>query len=212
MKTWCLAQDDMMREFYPNHTMKDLVQMIGKTEHAIYNRSFKLGIKKSPEYLDSPAAYRFRRDHTSQQKAHRFTKGNEPWNKGVKGLDIGGKATRFKKGSKPANYRPVGSLRPAKDGDWEIKARDGVRGWQLLHHFIWERMNGKIPKGMILVFLDGDHRNFKITNFSPYTKAQNMQRNTYHNYPKEIAQLIQLQGAITRQLNKRTKQNEYRYA
>jgi hypothetical protein len=35
-----------------------------------------------------------------------------------------------------------------------------------------------------------------------------MNRNTYHNYPKEIANLVQLRGALTRQINKAKRKYE----
>jgi hypothetical protein len=38
------------------------------------------------------------------------------------------------------------------------------------------------------------------------SRAENMRRNSYHTrYPKEVAQLIQLRGALNRQINKRLK-------
>lgn len=37
------------------------------------------------------------------------------------------------------------------------------------------------------------------------TRAENMARNTLHRYPKEVAQLIQLRGALNRKINARTK-------
>ena len=71
-----------------------------------------------------------------------------------------------------------------------------------------ERMNGPIPKSYMVMFLDSDPKNIEITNLSLYTKSQNMQRNTIHNYPKEIVHLVQLQAAINRQINKRTQSHE----
>lgn len=143
-----------------------------------------------------------------------FEKGHVSFNKGMKGWSAKGtEATRFNKGHKPSNHRPVGSTRITRDGYTEMKMAEGMRQWKLLQRFVWERMNGKIPKGMVLIFIDGNKQNIKITNLSLYTRVQNMQRNTLHNYPKEIAHLIQLQGAINRKINKRAKQNEqHRYA
>jgi hypothetical protein len=33
------------------------------------------------------------------------------------------------------------------------------------------------------------------------SRAESMRRNSYHNYPKELAQLIQLRGALNRKIN-----------
>jgi len=67
MRTWTQAQDDMIREFYPDHSMKELMQMLGRTACAIYGRADLFGVKKSEEYLSSPAAAGF--------DAYRYKKG-----------------------------------------------------------------------------------------------------------------------------------------
>lgn len=208
MKTWTPAQDDMFREFYPNCTMAEMKVMLGnKSECAIYNRSESLNVRKSQEYLDSPKAQRLRRGD-EVGKAFRFAKGHVPANKGIKGINYEGmKATQFAKGAKPPNYRPVGTIRFIRDktdGYYEIKMAEGMRQWKLLHRVIWERLNGEIPDNHIVIFLDGNPKNLNIKNMALMTKAQNMKRNTVHNYPKEIVHLVQLQAALNRQINKRT--------
>lgn len=208
MRAWTPAQDDMFREFYPNCTMAEMKVMLGnKSEHAIYNRSETFNVRKSQEYLDSPKAQRLRRGDNIGEE-FRFKKGNVPFNKGVKGISYeGSKATQFGKGSKPANYKPVGTIRFIRDktdGYFEMKMADGMRQWKLLHRVIWERLNGAIPANHIVIFLDGNPKNLNIKNMALMTKAQNMKRNTVHNYPKDIVHLVQLKAALNRQINKRT--------
>ena len=206
-KAWTKEQDDMMRAFYPDNTMATMNSILGRTESSIYGRADLLNLKKSDAYLASPAACRLRRgDNVGAE--FRFKKGQKVWNKGMKGLQIGGKATQFKKGSKPPNWKPVGYIRLTVDGYYEMKMAEGMQKFELLHRVIWERCNGAIPKGQICIFLDGNTKNLEVTNLALMTKQQNMKRNTLHNYPKEIAELIQLRGALNRQLNKRNKNNE----
>ena len=135
-----------------------------------------------------------------------FEKGNAPFNKGQKGwFAKGTEATRFVKGQSPSNCAAVGAIRTLEDGYLEMKMAEGLRQWRLLQRVIWERLNGAIPQGMLVVFLDGDKTNIDVTNLTLMTKSQNMQRNAYHtNYPPEIRSLIQLRGALTRQINKRS--------
>ena len=138
-----------------------------------------------------------------------FEKGNVPFNKGVKGINYEGmQATQFGKGHKPANHKPVGTTRITEVGYKEIKTAEGMHKWRLFHRVVWERLNGKIPRGMVLIFKDGDKQNPSITNLELVTRVQNMERNSLHRFPKEVTHLIQLQGAINRQINKRVKQNE----
>lgn len=106
----------------------------------------------------------------------RFKKGHKSWNKGLKGLDIGGKETRFKKGQKPLNYRPVGSERIcSKDGYTLIKVQDEgsyPERWKLKHQVIWEEVNGPVPEDHVLLFADQDKRNISLDNLILISRAQ----------------------------------------
>ncbi len=54
-----------------------------------------------------------------------------------------------------------------------------------------------------VAFKDGNKQNIALDNLELVSRADLMKRNSYHNYGKEIAQLVQLKGAVTRQINKR---------
>ena len=43
------------------------------------------------------------------------------------------------------------------------------------------------------------------------TRAENMRRNTYHRYGPEVAKLVQLRGAINRQIRKREKEQNHEH-
>jgi hypothetical protein len=201
VKFFSQKQIELLIEHYPNMPMPELTKLIGLSVESIYRKAYVLGIKRSQEFLDSPHACRLRRGDEIG-KAYRFQKGQQVWNKGMKGLQIGGEATQFKKGTKPPNHKPAGTIREV-DGYFEIKIAEGMRQWRLLHRVIWERCNGPIPQGHIVSFLDGNAKNINIKNMALFTKAQNMKRNTVHNYPKEIVHLVQLRAALNRQINKR---------
>lgn len=139
-----------------------------------------------------------------------FAKGNVSHNKGKKGWCApGSEAGWFKKGAVPANVAEVGTTRETEDGYLEMKMKPGMRQWRLLQRVIWERCNGKIPTGMVVSFLDGNKKNINIKNLVLYTNAENLQRNSIHQYPKEIAALVQLKSQISRQINKRIKNEQY---
>ena len=202
-RIWTNVQLDMLRAFYPDNTMETIKALTGRNESSIYNKVHSLGLEKSEAYLASPAACRLRRGDEIG-KEYRFKSGNVPFNKGLKGWSAAGtEATRFKKGTKPPNHRPVGYIRLTKDGYYEIKVAEGMQKFKLLHRVIWERCNGEIPAGQICIFLDGNTKNLEVTNLALMTKVQNMKRNSLHSYPKELAEIIQLRGALNRQLNKR---------
>ncbi|MCC5422479.1 HNH endonuclease signature motif containing protein [Clostridium botulinum] len=101
-----------------------------------------------------------------------FKKGQEPWNKGIKGVYAKGcEKTWFKKGSTPINHRPVGSERITVDGYTEIKVAEPNK-WRLKQQLIWEKYNGTIPKGYSILFGDGNKRNFDIDNLILVSRQQ----------------------------------------
>jgi hypothetical protein len=139
----------------------------------------------------------------------RFKPGHATWNKGMKGLDIGGKATRFKKGQMPHNTAEVGDYRITKDNTLQRKissasGNNSVR-WRGVHELVWIAAHGPMPAGHICVF----KRGMKTVVLEEITAdkvecisfAENMRRNSVHNLPKPIAQLVQLRGALVRKIN-----------
>ena len=93
-----------------------------------------------------------------------FKKGHVPWNKGIKGC-FGARRTSFKKGNLPHNTREMYSERLSKEGYVEIKI--GINKWISKHRYIWEQHHKKeVPKGKVVIFLDGNNRNFEIENLN----------------------------------------------
>lgn len=102
----------------------------------------------------------------------RFEQGHTPSNKGKKKTWAGGESTQFKKGHKPHNYVPVGSERVNGDGYVDIKVADPNR-WRGKHLVKWELHNGRpVPKGSVVIFGDGDRRNFDPDNLILLTRGQ----------------------------------------
>lgn len=140
----------------------------------------------------------------------RFENGHVPHNKGRKGWCAGGNSikTRFKKGSRPQTWVPVGSERTTKDGILQRKISDTgypPRDWISVHSLVWEEHHGPIPKGHIVVFKNGDRADIRIGNLELISRAENMRRNTIHNMPPALADVCRLRGVLNRHINKRTK-------
>jgi len=95
-----------------------------------------------------------------------FEKGHVPANKGT---HIGGwEPTQFKKGNTPANHKPVGTVSARTDykKDWKYvyeKVAEPNR-WRMKHILEWEKHNGPVPKGKVIIFLNGDPLNTDINN------------------------------------------------
>lgn len=103
-----------------------------------------------------------------------FIRGQKAWNKGLKGYMKANK-TSFKKGHKPHNRVPIGTERvDSKDGYIYVKIQDGHRNknWKQKHIIIWEQYNGPVPKGHVIIFGDGNNRNFGINNLICVSRVQ----------------------------------------
>lgn len=130
----------------------------------------------------------------------------------MKGLDIGGIETRFKPGQSPHNTHAIGSYRITKDGTLQRKisnaSGNNSKRWRGVHELVWSEENGTVPAGHIIVFKHGRRTNkieeITIDRVECISLAENMRRNSVHNLPKELAELVQLRGALNRQINKRS--------
>ncbi|MHB1420737.1 MAG: HNH endonuclease signature motif containing protein [Bacillota bacterium] len=103
-------------------------------------------------------------------EATQFKKGHVPANKGRKGVD-GWEPTQFKKGHMPQNYKPVGTERVNGDDYVDIKVADPNK-WKGKHIIIWEQNNGPVPKGHVVIFGDGNRRNFEPNNLLLVSRKQ----------------------------------------
>ncbi|SEN44284.1 HNH endonuclease signature motif containing protein [Nitrosomonas marina] len=195
--TWTAEDTALFIKHYPDSTEAELVELFGGryTVKQIRGRRKRLKIHKSDEY---------RQRHGINSEG-RFTEGIVPFNKGKAHPSVGNSSKHwFRRGMKPANHRPVGSTRLSKDGYIEIKVAEGRFKWRLLHREVWKKHHGSYPpKGHAIVFIDGNKQNCDINNLQLITRAELMQRNTVHNLPKYLAELIQLNGQLKRKINER---------
>lgn len=221
-KPWSDAELALLRECYAGNRADDLAVALGRTLTTVYQKALALGLRKSAEYLATENSGRVQRGKQNEaMKATQFRKGQPAWNKGTKGIvgvQEACRATQFKPG-RPAhearNYQPIGCHRLSKDGYLERKVTDdpGVypaRRWVAVHRIVWESVNGPVPPGHVIVFKPGrksaDLAAITDDALECVSRAELMRRNSYHtNYPPEVARLVQLRGAINRQINKRAK-------
>ncbi|MGM0703850.1 MAG: HNH endonuclease signature motif containing protein [Pseudomonadota bacterium] len=195
-KPWSDDDRALLAKIYPDESNPTLARIFGRSESSIANEARKQELQKSAAYMATQPGC--------------FKPGQEAWNKGMKGLDIGGKATRFKKGSKPQTWQPIGHEREC-DGYLQRKVTDTgytPRDYRPVHHLVWEEHTGEpVPEGHALVFRDGNRRNFAPENLELVTRGELMRRNSYHtNLPPELARIVQLRGVLTRKINSRRRQ------
>lgn len=194
-KVWTDEEQKQLKALYPTTLGKDLAKQFGCTLTSIYNQAEKLGLRKDKTFVAEIARQRTL-DPNHGGRKHRFRKGDAPPNKGQKQIEYmtleaieRTKATRFKKGNAPLNYRPVGSERVNKDGYIEIKVADPKK-WMLKHRYIWEQANGKIPTGANIQFKDGNPLNVDLENLYMISRREQIANNSITRYPEEVRTAI----------------------
>ncbi len=124
----------------------------------------------------------------------RYENGHQSWNAGTKGLTHRNRTT-FKKGNVPPNRKPVGTERiDSKDGYILVKINetDPYTGfptrYKLKHIVIWEQAHGPVPKGMAVIFRDGNKMNCVLENLALVTRAELLRLNQmgYAETPEEL--------------------------
>lgn len=194
-KAWSAADDAQLVEHWKTLPLGEVAQLMARSTSSVYNRVQKLGLKRTEEYKAITGCGRIK-------------KGSEPWNKGKKGWQAGGRAkeTQFKLGDRPSNtWRPIGAERTSKDGVLFRKVADtGIKktDWKAVHVIAWEEEHGPLPDGYIVVFKDKNRENVAPDNLLALTRADNMRRNSIDRYPPEYRSTALTLGWFRRKLNK----------
>ncbi|MDO6808103.1 HNH endonuclease signature motif containing protein [Zobellia galactanivorans] len=189
-----IDQERIIKEKYLDVPVKTLADEIGTTYGVIMRRLKKWGLEIPKEVIE-----RRKRDS-------RFRKGQKAHNKGKKQTDYmckeaieRTKNTRFKKGFEPHNTKYNGHERISKDGYVEVRMSKG--NYKLKHRVEWEKRNGPIPKGMILVSKDGNKTNTDPGNWKPMTRQEAMLYNSRHKFPKEVVPTMHLINNLKKAIN-----------
>lgn len=200
---WPQEQLQYLAEHYPSTATKELAKTLGRTINQVNNKAAHMGIKKTEKYIQDCL-----KKCVEAGKKNRFHANQTPWNKGKKGWQPeGNQATQFKKGTKPLNTRKQYATRICpKDGYILIKLSD--KNWVHKHRLVYERLHGPIPPKHVVGFRDKNRQNLAATNLELLTLAENAKRNSmWHNYPRELAELMVLNGRIKSQATKQQKAN-----
>lgn len=208
-KPWTSDEDALLRQLYPDTPMSELVARFEREAANIRRKANYFGVHRSAEFLSREGGQIRKGQRVSPRTE--FVKGQNPWNKGVS-FNAGGRSaeTHFKPGQVPPNTVPVGSYRITRDNTLQRKINNNpgsnsVR-WRSVHELVWIEAHGPVPAGHRVVFKPGR----KTTELELITLdaveclsfADIMRRQSVHRLPKELAQLVQLRGAINRKLNR----------
>ena len=210
---WTESEKEYVAKHYPDVRTGNIANELGLTLAQVYSMARRLELKKSQAFLDSEESGRLRGEHG---QCTRFKPGQVSWNKG-KNYVAGGRSqeTRFKKGNKPLNWKPVGSYRVNGDGYLDLKVNDlpghnNVR-WHSVHRLIWIEANGAIPENHMIIFKPGMRTNvleeITLNTFECISRTENALRNQPYARGQEFGDLVRIKSAITRHVNRITKEH-----
>lgn len=219
---WTVEDLTYLREHYPHVATLAVAARLGRSVNMVYNKAHVLGLLKTEEYLRDPANRCRLFKHIGAPVTslpYRFRPGHVPANKGSRrpGYAPGRmRDTQFQKGVRSGiaarNWVPLGTILPDAEGYLRIKVRDAVHGqeatgfgntkvWPLYNRWLWEQQHGPIPPQHVVIFKDGNRAHCVIENLELLSMADNARRNSmWRNYPRELAEAIQMNGALKRKL------------
>lgn len=225
---WTSAQIQALRALYPDLKADTVAREIGRTTRSVHQKAKQLGIGKSEAFKASFASGRIQAANTDPRMvATRFKPGLAPWNKGkpgATGLHENCRPTQFKPGQKPHTTQPVGSYRinsnkRIKRLERKMNENPGPNNvrWIPVSRLVWERHHGPVPDGHIVIFKEARLatvilEEITIDKLICISRAENARRNHPANKSPEYGRLVQLKGAITRQVNRINREHEQRTA
>lgn len=217
-RAWTDAERDTLRSLYPHQRTADIAAQMGIPLHLVYSQASRMGLRKSAQFHATDKSGRLFKGGTRGQ-ASQFKPGQQPWNAGTS-YRPGGRCaeTQFKPGNQPHTTLPVGAYRivthhsGAQHLERKTSEAKGAnhKRWTPVARLVWEAAHGPVPPGHIVVFKPGQRtlvlEHITLDRLECITRAQNADRNHPNRSQPEIAKLIQLKGAITRQVNRITKE------
>lgn len=200
---WSDAEIQYLKDNYANNLTDDIAAKLNLTNGQVSYKAQLLCLHKNPEWVRENSRKNISKaDHPIHKT--KFKKGHKTWNKGMKGVCFSGcEKTWFKKGHKPHNTKFDGYTRVGRDNYIEVRVAEGK--FIGLHRKIYEDHHGPVPSDSIVIFKDGNKRNFDINNLEMITKAENARRNSYHDLPEDVKAIINAKKSLTRVINTQIK-------
>ena len=205
-RPWTGEEIELLKVCYEDTPTSELAELLGRPIRGVWLKAQQIGVGKSLECIAEMSRQKML-DPNHPARKHQIKPGNVPRNKGVKspGVSHGRmSATQFKKGQRSINWMPIGATRKC-DGYVLVKVSDIPKvpyfvNWLPLHILLWEEKHGPVKPGHVVRFKDGNKENIDITNLESISRADLARRNSIHNMPPELKQVIQLNGALKRRL------------
>lgn len=105
---------------------------------------------------------------------------------------------------------PVGTERVICTGEVLVKTLPGQgrcerTDWAFKRRVVWEKANGPIPDGHMIMHRDGNRLNCELENLECIRRGDFLKKHGLSSLPPELVEIINLKGTITRAINRRLK-------
>ena len=168
-----MDENKYIKDNYLKIPLKRIAANLGRSYTFVSGRMKKMNISVPKELSEE------------RKRKGMYRKGQTAFNKGKKQSEwMSSEAiertskSRFKKGQLPHNTRQDFAISKRHDeGRYYYYIRLGLSNWVLLHRYIWELHNGKIPKGVNIQFKDGDSTNCRIENLFSVSREHQVRVN-----------------------------------
>lgn len=211
-RAWTAEERQLLASMYPHCHTSDIAAWLDCSVTRCYAMAQRMGLHKTEEFLASSMSGRLQPGQVSERMiAGRWRAGLVPWNKG-KSYHAGGRsvATQFKPGHQSKKAAPIGAYRIDSQGLLQRKISNAhgsnSKRWRGVHELVWVEANGPLPPGHVVAFKPGQRTNvleeITLSRVECISRGQMGARNHPINKSPEYARLVQLKGAITRQVNR----------
>lgn len=200
---WTDQEIKFLTDNYSDMKTADIAEIMNRPIGGVNGKAYYLRLKKSFKHMKALLEIEAKK-LAEAGKQYQFKKGQVSHNFGQKmstELYDKIKRTMFKSGNKPGNIKKVGAERIDHEGYTYVKLADA--DWVLKHRHIWKQVNGPVLANHIVIFKDNNINNFDINNLQMISKKENMSRNTIHQYPEQIQQLIKLKNKLKKKINEK---------
>ncbi len=195
-------EDKLLKKLYAIKPGSHIAKLLGRTPSTVRQRLKKLGLNVPPEKLQEfKNISLFKKGRISPNKGKKIEEFMSA--EAIKKLE----PKRFKKGQVPHNIA-------AADGTITIRTFRGIKykyirlnvcKWVQLHRHIWEQHNGLIPPMHNVIFKDSNTMNCVIENLGLLSNAELMKRNSIHNLPPELKEIINIGKSLNNKIKKTIK-------
>ena len=180
MREWTEAEEQYLRDHYKDTQWQDIATVLGRGLDSVKCHARKLNLKRkeygiffTPEedawIIENVPHYKY--EELAKLFSEKFNRPCTQYmlrSRATKHLHIKSGRQGFKKGQVTHNIKPIGyEYCNVANGYTYVKVTNtGIKNkdFRPKHQIVYERYKGEIPKGYIIIFLDGNKQNFDPDN------------------------------------------------